>query len=335
MKTFNIAVVGCGNVSEMHFEAYTAHPERIRVVAACDPVPERVEMMKRKYGVAQGFSSVEEMVTKADWEVGVVCTPTSIRKPTISKLALAGKHIFVEKPMADNFQEAEQMVAIAEQANVKLAVNQNFRYHYPFETAREIIQAGRIGKVVSILHQDLMFRQDAGWRLEMQRHALSVMGVHWFDGFRWMLGAEAALLLGKAESSPAVNCAGDTDAAVHILFDQGTMVSYVESFSSFFRRTETVIIGEQGTLVLDYNHAALFDRDNRTEPREQWTNPNAGPNKPRATFTGINSLLAALEQGTEPANSGRDNLKTISLLDAAYRSAEEQHAITFSAGVPA
>lgn len=335
MKKFNIAVVGCGNVSEMHFEAYAAHPERLRIVAACDPVAERVEMMQHKYGVEQGFATLEEMIAQADWEVAVVCTPTSIRQSTISTLAAAGKHIFVEKPMSDNFQEAEQMVAICEQANVQLAVNQNFRYHYPFDTARELIQAGRIGQVVSILHQDLMFRQDAGWRLEMQRHALSVMGVHWFDGFRWMLGAEAASLTGANQSSPAINCVGDTDASVQILFEQGTMVSYVESFSSCFRRVETIVIGEQGTLVLEYNKASLYDRDSRNEPREQWENPNAGANKPKATYVGINILLTALEQGTEPANSGRDNLKTISLLDAAYRSAAEQHAIAFQAGAPA
>ncbi|HSH78059.1 MAG TPA: Gfo/Idh/MocA family oxidoreductase [Herpetosiphonaceae bacterium] len=335
MKRFNVAVVGCGNVSEMHFEAYTAHPERIRLVACCDPVAERVELIRRKYGVEQGFATLQEMIAQADWEVAVVCTPTSIRQETISILAAAGKHVFCEKPMADNYQEAEQIVTTCERANVTLAVNQNFRYHYPFETARQIVEAGQIGNVVSILHQDLMFRQDAGWRLQMPRHALSVMGVHWFDGFRWMLGAEATSLVAQTHSSPAIECAGDTDAAVQVRFDQGTMVSYVESFSSAFRRVETLLIGEQGTLVLNYEGAALYDREHRSTPRERWDNPNAGANKPKATFVGIDILLTALENGTQPSNSGRDNLKTISLLDAAYRSAEEQRSVTFEAGVPA
>ena len=333
MKRFNVAVVGCGNVSEMHFEAYTAHPERIRLVACCDPVAERVELIRSKYGVEQGFGSLEEMLAGADFEVAVVCTPTSVREQTIRTLAAAGKHIFVEKPMSDNFEEATAMVAAADQAGVQLAVNQNFRYHYPFETARKVIAEGRIGHVVSILHQDLMFRQDAGWRLQMQRHALSVMGVHWFDGFRWMLGAEPVTLVGGTYSSSAIECAGDTDAAVEVRFDNGTLVSYVESFSSCFRRAETILIGEQGTLVLDYNGAALYDREHRDAPVERWDNPNAGRNKPKATFEGIDILFTAIEQGAEPANSGRDNLKTIALLDAAYRSATEQRAVSFDAGV--
>jgi predicted dehydrogenase len=319
----------------MHFEAYTAHPERIRLVACCDPVAERVALIQGKYGVEQGFASLEEMIAGADFEVAVVCTPTSVREATVRTLTAAGKHVFVEKPMADNLDEAAAMVAAADGAGVQLSVNQNVRYHYPFETARQIIADGRIGHVVSILHQDLMFRQDAGWRLGMERHALSVMGVHWFDGFRWMLGAEPVALVGAHHSSSAVDCAGDTDAAVQVRFDQGTMVSYVESFSSCFRRTETVLIGEKGTLVLDYTSTALYDREHRDAPVERWDNPNAGPNKPKATFVGIDNLLTAIEQGVEPANSGRDNLKTIALLDAAYRSAAEGQGITFDAGVSA
>lgn len=335
MKLFNIAVVGCGNVSEMHFGAYTAHPERIRLVAACDPVVERVEAVQQKYGVEQGFGSLEQMIEQADWDVAVVCTPTSVRQGTITTLASARKHVFVEKPMADNLQEAEQMVAACEQAGVKLAVNQNFRYHYPFDTARELIQLGHIGRVVSILHQDLMFRQDKGWRTELQRHALSIMGVHWFDGFRWMLEADPVSIVAKATSSSAIDCAGETDVSVQILFEQGTFVTYIESFSSAFNRVETVVIGEAGTLVLNYAGAALYDRDHRVEPRERWENPNSGPNKPKATFIDIDLLFNAIEQGAEPLNSGRDVLKTIALLDAAYHSVEKQQPVVFREGVSA
>lgn len=331
MKTFDIAIVGCGNISEMHFSAYKPHPERLRLVAAFDPVAERVAAVQQKHGVAQGFDSLEAMIAGAEWEVAVVCTPTSVRQPTIEALAAAGKHVFVEKPFADNYAEAQQMVAAAERANVRVAVNQNFRYHYPFEWARQQIESGRIGKVVSIAHQDISFRQDAGWRTSMARHAMSVMGVHWFDGFRYILGSEASLLEAHTYSSPAIDCAGETDASVHLVFEDGTPVSYIQSFSSCFRRTDTIVIGETGALYLDYHGAALYDREHRAEPLERWDNPDAGSNKPQATFTGIDMLLRSLEDGTLPANSAQDNLKTIALLDAAYRSADEGRAIQFQA----
>ena len=331
MKTFDIAVVGCGNVSNMHFEAYAAHPERVKLAAAFDPIAKRAENMRQKYGVEQTFGSLEQMIDQASWEVAVVCTPTSVRRETIEVLAAAGKHVFTEKPLADSFEEAEAIVETCEQAGIQLAVNQNFRYHYPFETAREVVTAGRIGKVLTILQEDLSFRQDRGWRTEMTRNALSVMGIHWFDGFRWVLGADPEQLVAETYSSPAIECVGETDATVHILFDQGSSVSYTQSFSSRFNRTQTVIIGESGTLELDYQGARLLGVEGEVE--QAWDNPNKGHHKPKATFVGINELFRAIESGETPANSGRDNLKTVAMLDAAYQSAEGHRVVAFENGL--
>lgn len=334
MKQFSVAIVGCGNISQMHFDAYLPHPERIRVVAACDTDPERVDQARQRYGLTQGFNSLEEMIEKASWEVAIVCTPTHVRKQVVDVLAQAGKHIFVEKPFADTYQDAQHMVEACRQAGIKLAINQNFRYHYPFEMARKLVARGAIGPVVSIIHQDLMFRQDTGWRTQLPRHALAVMGVHWFDGFRWVLEDEAQSILCHTRSSKAIQCEGETEASVIVNFSRGTLVSYTQSFSIFRGRTETLILGETGTLVLNYNGMSLFDRDHRAEPREQWENPYRGVHKPEATFVDLNLLLEAIELGNEPPNSGYDNLKTIALLDGAYRSAQVQHAIEFHEGMP-
>ena len=333
MKQHRIAVIGCGGVSTMHFEGYMAHPDRLHIAAACDLDPARVQQAQQNYGFAQGFDSLAAMIDQADWEIGVICTPTPVRLEVVQALAEAGKHIYVEKPLADSYAEAEAIVNLAEAAGVTLAVDQNFRYHYPFDHARRLVQAGKIGQVVSIVHQELNFRQDRGWRLEMPRHALSVMGVHWFDGFRWIVQDEPKSISCHTRSSPAIHCAGETDAMTQLVFQNGVMVSYVQSFSSPFRRSETVVIGDEGALVLHYEGIALYTKENRLEPKEEWPNPYAGKNKPESAYAGLEELLCALEENREPSNSGRDNLKTIALLDAAYRSAEVGHEITFEAGV--
>lgn len=332
-RRFNVAVIGSGNVARMHSKAYAAHPDRIRLVAVCDPYAERAEEAQRTYGFEQSFGSVEEMVQGADWEVGVVCTPTPIRREVVDTLAAAGKHVFSEKPFADSHKEAQQMVETCAAAGVSLAVNQNFRYHYPFDIARGVIAAGRLGNVLSIAHHDLQFRQDSGWRTEVARHALSVMGVHWLDGFRWMLNDEATSILCATASSSAIESSGETEALTQVAFERGTTASYVESFSSPFRKTETVVIGERGVLVLNYDGAALFDKDSRDEPRERWSAPYSGSRKPEATFITLNQLLTSLETGSEPSNSGRDNLKTITLLDGAYRSAGDGQIVLLQEGV--
>ncbi|MBO0782659.1 MAG: gfo/Idh/MocA family oxidoreductase, partial [Ktedonobacteraceae bacterium] len=173
------------------------------------------------------------------------------------------------------------------------------------------------------------------WRTQLKRHALSVMGVHWFDGFRWILNDEATSLICDTRSSAAIQCVGETEASVTINFQRGTLVSYTESFSAPRGRTETLILGETGEIILTYDSMTLFNRDHRSTPLKQWENPGRGTHKPEASFTGLNLLLEAIEHNTEPTNSGKDNLKTIALLDGAYRSAETRRAIEFHEGIPA
>lgn len=327
MKQFKIAMIGCGGVTTMHFDGYANHQDRIHITAACDLDPARVQQAQAKYGVDQGFRSVEEMIDGAEWEVGVVCTPTTVRKSIVSTLAAAGKHMMVEKPFAETYADAEEMVEIAAGAGVKLAVDQNFRFNFPYEHARQLVDEGLIGPVVTVHHQSLMHRQDQGWRTQTKRHAMSVMGVHWLDGIRWIVRAEPESIFSLTRSSPAIDCAGETEGMTQILFANGVTASYIESFTVPRRRAETIVVGEKGVLVLQHEGISHYTREQRNEPVQTWGNPYNGPGKPESAFACLNELLTAIEEDREPTNSGRDNLKTIALLDGAYRSAEERREV--------
>jgi predicted dehydrogenase len=329
MTIQKIALVGAGNISRTHLTSYARHPDRVQVVAACDPLPERREWVRDAFGVERTYESVAQLIDAGDWDAAVVCTPSHVRTSAVLELATAGKPIFVEKPLSFDLADARAIVDACAATGAPLAVNQNFRDSYAFGLGRDLIEHGEIGEVLAISQQELTFRQDKGWRLDQQRHALSVMGVHWFDGFRLLLGREATWLSARTFSSPAVAAAGETDASVQIFFGD-TPVTYVQSFSSHLERTETVVIGTSGTLQLGYAEA-LLHRDGQTKTIP---NPLVGSERSEAMFLGLDRLLTAVETGTEPANSGRDNLRTIALLDAAYRSADSGAPITLKDGLP-
>lgn len=327
MSRHRVAVVGCGGVSDMHFRGYLAEPDRVDVVGAVDPVAERREWAQATHGV-RAYASIAELVDAVDFDAATVCTPSTVRLPAVEELAAAGKHLHVEKPMADGLEEARRIVEVAADAGVLLAVDQNFRDHYSFGLARDAIRDGRIGRVRGIDHRELTFREVVGWRAESPHHALSVMGVHWFDGFRYLLGREADWLVATAWRSPAVTAAGETDAVVHVRFgDVG--VNYTQSFSSRVERVETVVLGDEGTLAFGYDRLEIATEDG-VEVRE---NPCAGPGKPTSAFRSLARLLDAVEGGRAPTNSGADNLRTLSLLEAAYRSAESGERVDFTDGV--
>lgn len=317
-----IAIVGCGGVSSMHLDGALRHADRAQIVAACDVDMSRVKQAQQKYDIAHGFASIEEMIAGAQWNVAIVCTPTSVREPVVATLAAAGKHVFVEKPLASSWEEGRHMVQACEDNGVLLAVDQNFRYHFPFHIAKKQIAAGLLGRVTAIHHQHLCFRQDQGWRVQEKRHTLEIMGVHWLDGFRWILDSAAQTVSAQMRHSNAIDCAGETDLCVQVAFENGTAAFYVDSFSSHVTRCETLIVGEQGTLRLEYDHAAFFDGKGASQPVQRWDNSYAGQGKPDSAFECLNQLLIALESGEQMDNSGRDNLKTLALMEAAYQSQE-------------
>lgn len=323
-----IAIVGCGNVSEMHFRGYLAHPDRIEIVAAVDPALERRQWVTDSFDIQNTFPTIAEAIAGVEFDVAVVSTPSHVRLEAVEELAAAGKHIFVEKPLADGVARALQIVDVAEAAGVLLAVDQNFRYHYAFGHARDAIRDGRIGRVVSIDHRELMWREVSGWRAEQTHHSLSVMGVHWLDGFRFILQREADWLVATTHRSAALRAAGETDASVHVRFgDVG--VNYTQSFSSRVERVETIVIGEAGTLLFDYDHLEIHTED----AIETITNPWAGSGKPESAFLGLDDLLTAIDSGGQPTNSGTDNLRTLSLLEGAYVSAETGKLVSFQEGL--
>lgn len=328
MSAHRVVVVGCGGVSDMHFRGYLERPDRVDVVAAVDPVAERREWAEREFGIPATFGSISELLASpVAFGVAVLCTPSQIRLEAVTELAAAGKHLVVEKPMADTLQQGAEIVARCERAGVLLAVDQNFRDHYAFGLARDAIRSGRIGRVLSVTHRDETWRDVSGWRADQRRNALAVMGVHWFDGFRYLLDAEADWLVATTAQNPAVQAGGDTDASIHIRF--GTVgVNYTQSFSSRLNRTDTLVVGETGTLEFGYQDVTIATADGV----ETTINPIAA-DKQVSAYRSLERLLDALETGGEPANSGRDNLKTLSLFEAAYLSAEGGDVVHFTDGL--
>jgi D-apiose dehydrogenase len=321
VRPFKIAFIGCGGVSRLHAAAYARHPQRVEVVAACDPDLQRAEQLAGQFPGCRPFASLATALRDSQWDVGVVCTPTPVRLPVVEELASAGRHVFVEKPLADNLAEATRMVETCEKAGVCLAVHQNFRYHYPFYLARSVIAEGDIGQVTTVLHRDLMFRQDQGWRTSARRHSLAVMGIHWLDGFRWMLDDEPSNLVCALHSSPLIETNGDTEAAIHATFTRGTSVSYVESFSYPSPEVETIVIGEAGSLRMNHENIWQWGVSATARPKERHRTNSYGADKPAATFRAIDEMLQSITDNTVPSNAGRDNLGTVAFLEAAYQSA--------------
>ncbi|MCL7749930.1 Gfo/Idh/MocA family protein [Halalkalibacter alkaliphilus] len=328
-KRYSVGFIGAGHVTKMHLDGLMKNKDRVDVTAICDMNPEVLNERADTYDIKQRFTELNKFIDESNVDIAIVCTPSVIRKDVIFPLIEAGIPIFCEKPFSETLEEAKEIVEKAKKHGVPISVNQNFRTHYPFDFVKNLIQKNEIGSVSSVKFQDFYFRQDKGWRTQCERNSLSVMGVHWLDGFRWILDSEAKSLSCQTYSSPAIDCVGDTDSSVQILFQNGVTVSYSQSLSSTFNRTELIVVGETGTVVADYTTISLYRKGSK-EPVKTWKNPTGGPDlKPDSTFNGLDLLIQSIERNESASNNGEDNLKTISLLEGAYLSADKQNIVKF------
>jgi predicted dehydrogenase len=148
--TLNIAIVGVGNIGNIHAGVYQKNPA-CRIVAVCDIIKERADKAAAQYNCT-GFYSVQEMLASGiQIDATSMCTAGVENggdhyKPTLELLS-AGIPVLGEKPISNNIQHAEEMVALAKQKNLRYGINLNHRFTPAALRAKEWVTSGRLGEI--------------------------------------------------------------------------------------------------------------------------------------------------------------------------------------------
>lgn len=316
MKSARIGIVGSGGISKLHLTGMGRHPDEVTAVALVDPDEQARKARAAEFGIEATYATVEEMIAAGGLDAAIICTPTQIRSAVVTPLIDAGIPIFCEKPFSETYAEAAEMERLAREKKVPIAINQNFRRHFSFAQAKELLESGTLGKPLHLTQMVKGLRRDVGWRLSRDRYVMSIMSNHWFDGYRWILGEEPTSVYCCGVNSPATDGGKDTGISVVLRFPSGVVANLSESFSSYARSSCCSLDCEQGTLLMDYGKL-----QHHTSPSESTEILNPC-DKADATYVILADLLSAARDGREPETSASDNLKTMQIMEAAYKSLE-------------
>ena len=132
-----IAIVGTGNISHAHVEAYLRFPERCKIVALVDIVPEKAQKMKEDYHLteAEVYDDHQKILSRKDIDLVDVCTPPYVHASISINSLRSGKHVVCEKPMAASLEECDEMLRARDESGKKLAIIAQNRFRQPEETA--------------------------------------------------------------------------------------------------------------------------------------------------------------------------------------------------------
>ena len=151
MKPENVkaGMVGVGLVFTSHLKGYLSH-SNAEVVAVCDLDADRARQFAEKYGIPEVYSSYEEMLKHADINTADIATPTFLHVPMTIQAAEAGKHIHCEKPFCRSMSEGQKACEAVRRNGVKLVVGETYVFISSHTKARELIEAGEIGRPLQI-----------------------------------------------------------------------------------------------------------------------------------------------------------------------------------------
>jgi phthalate 4,5-cis-dihydrodiol dehydrogenase len=146
MDGLGVAIFGAGRAGHGHARAIAQTPGA-RLVAVFDVDRDRADAFAETHG-CQAYTSSDEVLRRADVQLVMVALPNFLHEQATAEAASAGKHVFLEKPMADTLEECDRMLAAVERSGIHLLVAHSQRYFGSTVRAREILQSGELGQPV-------------------------------------------------------------------------------------------------------------------------------------------------------------------------------------------
>lgn len=154
-----VGIVGCGRISDLHAQAYLEHPDAT-IVAIADPVTDNLASRGAAWGVAEESRYVDyrDLLARSDVDMVEVLVPHHLHAPIALDAMDAGKHVSLQKPMSVSLADADAMIERSARRSVVFKVFENFVFYPPIMRAKDIVDSGEIGDVLSI-----RIKSNAGW----------------------------------------------------------------------------------------------------------------------------------------------------------------------------
>ena len=336
MNTVKFAIIGCGRIASRHIEAVNL-VKNARLVAVCDLVKERAE----KYAIENNinyYTNYHEMLKNEDIDVVSIMTPSGMHpEHAVEIMDKYKKHIVVEKPMALKVIDGEKMIETARKNGVKLfAVLQN-RYNKAVKKISEAIKNGIFGKLVLGTVRLRWARGQAYYDRDPWRGtwlldggALTNQAIHHIDLLQWIFG-EIESVFAKAQTS-LVNVEVEDTAVCTVKFKNGALgvIEATTAARPDDLEASLSILGEKGTAIIEgasVNKLVTWTFSD-IDMSEFYERP------PNVYGFGHNEFIAevtdSLINNASPVIDGKEGLKCVRLLNAIYKSVEENREVYMS-----
>lgn len=334
-RKIRFAIVGCGRIAKNHIASIREHAADAELVAVCDIDPKALAAAVKETG-AKGYSDIEAMLAETNADIVVLTTPSGVHPAHAVRCAHAGFHVLTEKPMATKWEDGLRMVRACDDAGVRLFVVKQNRRNATLQLLRKAMDQNRFGRIYMVTLNVFWQRPQEGyydqakWRgtWEMDGGAFMNQASHYVDLLEWLIGPIESLhaFTGtlarniEAEDTGVLSCKwrGGAIGSLNV-----TMLTYPKNFEG-----SITILGEKGTVrvggvaVNEIQHWEFEDKqpeDETIKAASYETTSVYGFGHPLY----YRNVIDVMRGEAVPEVDGREGLKSLEVLIAAYRSARD------------
>ena len=320
--TLKVAIVGMGNIGNVHGRVYQQHPDT-EIVAVCDIIEERADKAAEKYG-CQGFYSVQEMLnSNVKFDIVSVATAGVENggdhyEPTM-ELLRAGYPVLGEKPISNDLAKAREMVALAKEKNLRYGVNLNHRFTPAALKAKEWVTSGRLGEI-NIINMTMWINNPNESAPHFHMRALHP---HSLDVMRYFVGSEVKKV--QAFFKKGLGRKIWSNVQVNLLYENGIIGHLTGSYDAggTYGLETLEVVGSDARFVLRDACEYLDFYPRFSNDTESYDHLGGMQSFPETFDTRIARWIEQNQQGVAPDRidaSGEDALRVQTIIEAAIES---------------
>lgn len=344
-KEVGIGCIGAGFImADCHLVAYKE--AGFRPIAIASRSLEKAQQVAVRHEIPKSYSNYQELLADPEVEVLDVAVPPDVLIEVI-RAAIQHKHIrgiLAQKPLGGNYAEAKEIVQLCQAAGKVLVVNQNMRYDQSVRACKTLLERGTLGEAVLGTIEMRAIPHWMPWQERQGWVTLRIMSIHHLDTFRYWFG-NPQRVFASIRPDPRTNekFAHQDGICLYILeYENGLRASSwddvwtgpaLEGTASDIgirwrvEGTAGIAKGTIGWPNYPARTPSTLDFTTKSQPN-LWLQPRWPEVWFPDAFAGpMAELLCALESGESPNLNGQDNLLTMALVDACYRSAAEHRAV--------
>ncbi len=337
-RKIKAAIVGCGRISNTHFKSLEKHKDKIELVSICEIRRKKLNDYEKKYGV-NGYLDLSKMLENESLDLAILCTPSGLHAEQAEICAKNKVNVLTEKPMATNWKDGLRMVKACEDAKVRLLIVKQNRMNSTLKLLKRAIDENRFGKI-NLVHLNVFWSRpqeyydQADWRgtWKYDGGAFMNQASHYVDLLQWLIGP-----IDKVHSlmSTSRKIEVEDTGVLNIRWRSGTLGSMSVTMLTFPKNLEASIsiLGDNGTARIGGVAVNEIQEWKFNKPKQYDKNIKDLNYETSSVYGFGHSLyyqnvIEVLRGEKEPETDGREGLKSLEILIAAYLSFKQNKIIS-------